>query len=333
MEIKVFAVCDREEYFARKLYEYIYEKESETYEMFLFTLRNELDSFLKNRSIDILIIDEELCAEDSIEGVSHLIKLKKDKNCRKDVSDGVYKYQSRERLLKKIMESLADNDTKGPGKRIDKSINIFGVYSPVKRCFQTTFALTLGQLLSQKGKTLYLNFESFSGFSELTGREDKGPDIVDLLYFLECGIDNFGYRLGSIVERIGEMDFVFPASSYLSIMSISRDDWLRLLDAFRDYTDYDYLVLDLSENIIGLFDILRNCNRIYTICGKDEIATAKLTQYEALLKSSSYKDVFDKTDKLTVPVFNEVPQRFEMLPYSDIAEYIRNTMMGEGITV
>ena len=38
------------------------------------------------------------------------------------------------------------------------------VYSPVKRCGKTCFALTLGQILAKRQSVLYLNLEECAGF-------------------------------------------------------------------------------------------------------------------------------------------------------------------------
>lgn len=64
-------------------------------------------------------------------------------------------------------------------------MKIIGNYSPIGRCMQTTFALSMGQILSKKHKTLYLNFESYSGFGYLLNRE-FASDLTDVLYYFNC---------------------------------------------------------------------------------------------------------------------------------------------------
>ena len=57
---------------------------------------------------------------------------------------------------------------------------VLGVYSPVGRCLKTSFALTMGKLLAQEERVLYLNLEEFSGLSVLMKEEYKS-DLSDLL--------------------------------------------------------------------------------------------------------------------------------------------------------
>ena len=40
---------------------------------------------------------------------------------------------------------------------------IITVFSPVSRVLKTTFSIALGQYLSDKGKTIYINMEGYSG--------------------------------------------------------------------------------------------------------------------------------------------------------------------------
>jgi len=63
-----------------------------------------------------------------------------------------------------------------------KKMQIIGVYTPIGRCLQTTFSLTLGQMLAKHYKTLYLNFEIYSGFARMMSR-NFNSDIADLMYY------------------------------------------------------------------------------------------------------------------------------------------------------
>lgn len=47
-----------------------------------------------------------------------------------------------------------------------QGLHVTGFYSPVKRSLQTTFAVTMGQLL-EKGRALYVNREPFFGLEKL----------------------------------------------------------------------------------------------------------------------------------------------------------------------
>lgn len=319
----LFVICDDDEAYARKIYEYICERESESYDVFLFTGKKELEDFLSRKKVEILVISENLCEEgEEFINVKHTFVLRLKENYKRGSFPGVYKYKSGDVLLREIMNYCADSKEMHLKRSNSKLMKVIGIYSPVKRCFQTTFALTLGQILAMKGRALYLNFEFYSGFELINDITDQ-KDMSDLLYFLGCESDTFAFRLSSMTNRIGSLDYVSPAHSYISETSIRGDEWLKLIHSFKEYTDYEYLVLDLSENVCGLFDVLRECSMIYTITGNDRISSAKVGQYESLLTGYSYEDVIEKTRHIEVPVFREIPKEFEMLPYSELAGFVK----------
>lgn len=182
---KSFAICDSNEVYARKLYDYFFVKESESYELFLFTSRDELENFASKRHIEIVLISDQLIgSKEEMSNVDHVIRLKSEE-ANLSTSE-IYKYKSGESILKEVMYYCAQKASE-PGRReCGRPLRIIGVYSPVKRCFQTSFSITLGQILAQRGKTIYLNFESFSGF-DVFRKSQVNQDITDLIYSLTCG--------------------------------------------------------------------------------------------------------------------------------------------------
>ena len=84
----------------------------------------------------------------------------------------------------------------------------------------------------------------------------------------------------------------------------------------------------MSESMQGLFDVLRMCDRVYTLTAEDRVAQCKLQQYEQILKVYEYEDVLKKTRKCMLPKFRRVPE--ELLQYSrgDLAEYVERELAG-----
>ncbi|MCQ2523153.1 MAG: hypothetical protein MJ123_02345 [Lachnospiraceae bacterium] len=320
---KSFAICDSNEVYAKKLYEYFFVKESESYELFLFTSRSDLDEYVKKRHLSILLIGEEMISlNEKIDNVDNILVLKSSETGQSEGYSTIYKYKTADALLKEVMHYCVETAEVHRKRASNKSLKIIGVYSPIKRCFQTTFSITLGQILARESKAVYLNFESFSGF-EAMRKNSCGQDMSDLMFFLGCGSDNFSYRLQSMINQVGDLHFISPSHSYITKLGIKGEEWLLLLESFEKYTDYEYLILDLSENMMGLFDVLRECNIVYTIVADDNVSKAKVLQYEKLLEEADYSDVFNKTKLINIPRFKEIPLEYEMLPFSELARYVK----------
>lgn len=313
----IMAICGFEEIYFERMYEYILLSYGEDFEVVLFTNEDSFKDFIINNPVDVLIAEEEFnVPEERKVGVRINLSDEPGKE------NSVYKYMSCEKIMKEAMAVCAAAQTAVKGFESDGKTKIIGVYTPIKRCFQTTFALTVGQILARNHKVLYLNFESYSGFDVLFHSKEK-TDLMDLVYFSECGSDNIAYRIESIKEKIGNLDYINPIKIYTKYSEISKDQWERLLDNLTTKTDYEYIILDLSEQVNGLLNILQRCTRIYTITDSERMSSAKIAQYENLLRESSYSDVANKTQNITIPKFREIPGNFEMLPYSELAEYLR----------
>ena len=234
------------------------------------------------------------------------------------------KYQSVEAVVRKVLELASDAGLLPPAARAGgrEGMKLIGVYSPVGRCLQTTFSFTLGQLLARKHRVLYLNFECFSGFGKMLRKEFQA-DLSDLIYFLHNRDGRFPYRLESMTQKLNGLDYIPPAFSCLDLQRVEKEEWLALLDELGQSGLYEYVILDLSEVINGLFDILRLCSRVYTIVRDDGFAAAKQEQYEALLTCLDHEDILENTKKCRLPLFRQLPQGLEGLTRGELADLVR----------
>ncbi len=211
-----------------------------------------------------------------------------------------------------------------PGKRrlLSERTRLIGIYSPVGRCLKTSFSLTLGQMLASRYRVLYLNFENYSGFGKILGYS-KPSDMADLLYYFLNLSDEFAEKMEKTIMQIGGMDVVPPALSFLDIESIQDTEWDLFLDTLIEKGNYDYIILDLSDYVKGLYEILLRCSFIYTMVPGDGVAMAKVEQYEVLLSSLHYGEILNRTRKVSPPVFRKLPIHPEELIHSELAEYTK----------
>ena len=202
-------------------------------------------------------------------------------------------------------------------------MNVIVIYTPIGRCLQTTFSLTLGQMLARKQKVLYLNFEIYSGFSRMLCK-NFSSDISDLMYYFNCAREKLLYRLESMVETVNGLDFIPPTEIYQNLAGIRGEQWLDLFREIEKTGKYEYLILDLTDGIMDLWEVLRGCDYIYTIAREDGLSMAKIEQYERVLESVGYGDINVKTVKWKLPMFKQLPLKFEELTYGELSAFIRS---------
>ena len=118
------------------------------------------------------------------------------------------------------------------------------------------------------------------------------------MYFLKQGKKAFACKLESVIQQLGALDYIPPLRSPVELRHISLEDWEALLEALERESRYEVLILDLSGMVNGLFELLERCDFIYTPTEEDEMARAKMAQYEDTMKLLSLEQVLERTKKL-----------------------------------
>ncbi|HJA30548.1 MAG: hypothetical protein DBX58_08830 [Clostridiales bacterium] len=328
MKRNILAICDPEQEYAYRLMDALSRREDFPFEMLTFTGTDRLRESLAQRPVQILLIAQRAFdAEMKGWGISRIILLKEEEELEEKELPFLSKYSSVTRIAKKIMETAAEAGDLPPPQPCEHPVHFLGVYTPVHRCLQTTFSLVLGQILARTHRVLYLNFESYSGLDRLLCRSFEA-DFSDLLFHLpEPKEEVLGY-LYRQAEQVNGLELVPPAFLGPDLFQIRREEWLRLLDILKG-SRYEYVILDLSDAVMGLFELLRNCSRVYTIVREDGFARAKLAQYEAALERADCGDVAEKTRRCALPVFQRLPRDLGHPEGSELAQYVEKMLLEE----
>ncbi len=327
MKHKIMAICDTEEGYAFRMAEYILEKVKLPYTLHLFTAVEELKKFAGREQIEILLIAESawrMIREEFVKSqVAQMFVLQESENAEQDELCRIDKYQNPDQVVQKMLDVLAErNGCEEYPEATDTAAKLIGVYSPVKRCLQTSFALTLGQLLAKEHRTLYLNFERYSGLGELL-RRDYQADMLDVMYYFQSAREKLALRLPTMIQNAGGLDYIPPMQYALGIREVPGEQWLALCRDIAAIGEYEYMILDLDDGIDGLFDLLKNCRKIYTITRDDPFAMAKLRQYEQMLQLGELEEITEKTVKCRFPIFQQLPESLDMMTHGELAGYVK----------
>ena len=60
-------------------------------------------------------------------------------------------------------------------------------------------------------------------------------------------------------------------------------------------------MLDIGSAVNGITELLKLCTKVFMPVSGDEIAAAKLEQYERVLKQQNALNVLEKTQKFSLP--------------------------------
>lgn len=331
MEKPILAIFDSEEKYVYGLMEFLSSKPNLPFQIHVFTEKDKFFQYSKKEEMEYLLISERVYQKE-VEAlpISHIIVLSENKDAMNATLAHIYKYQSCETIYKELLEYYSNSAeaTNHILRNKNQKMKIIGIYTPIGRCLQTTFSIALGQLLAKRARVLYLNFERYSGLSSMLHRNFKN-DLSDFMYYFQCAKEKMSLRLESMVETVNGLDFIPPVEIYQNLLGIQGKQWMELFYEMEKNSDYDYLILDLADELMDLWEILRNCSLVYTITRGDGMAMAKMEQYEKALHFMEYEDVLIKTKKLQFPIFRELPMHFEELTYGELAAYLKKNILPE----
>ena len=322
-------LCDPEEEYAQLMTEFLKKHKELPWKIRTYTSVDDL-LHTEKAAVGLLVVSETAYSEElqSIQ-TPRIIVLNESGVVRWENVCYVDKYQQADEVVREILQLYIEVADKCPPRLRRKTDTVFlGNYSPVHRCMQTSFALTMSQLLAREHSVLYLNFEHYAGIAELLP-DMQTLDMADLLYFLNAEKDKFLLRMQTICRHVGNLDYIPPMKSGQNLLTITAAEWMKLLQKIEELGGYEYVILDLSESMQGLFDILRMCKRIFTLTREDRIAKSKLLQYEQLLSLCEYGDVLDKTKRLNLSHIQRLPEELEQLTRGDLAELVNDLLKGD----
>lgn len=319
-----FVVCDEQEDYIEHLFAILSEQLSGEYQFHLFHDPAKMLEFMGAEETEALLIGEKY--REKIDDLSKVQRIFVLTDIMKERAENnvipIFRYQSASQILSQIKSGIKIQDRrisvqKNGRKRIrdepeavdlqDKTKSadsrgslqtrgLIGVYSPVHRIGKTRFAIWLGEKLSEQVPVLYINLEGYAGGGYYFPEETE-YDLGDLIYCLKQERADHGLKISSMAGRLGGMDFIMPMENESDMRSVRGEEWISLFDQILEKCIYEVVILDLGDCIDGLYDILRNCSRVYTPYIRESAAMAKLEQYERNLRTTGYGDILSRTVK------------------------------------
>ena len=207
----------------------------------------------------------------------------------------IFRFQSAGNIKKEILKICLDNGLsinslagikKSAGAN---STTVLAVYTPYMPFRRKEISVSLGQLLAEKGKCLYLNVR---GFHDMDVLEDN-DNICDLLFFSEENKERFYLKLKSIIRENCGYYYVEPVKNFFMMEGIDSKPVINIINRICEMNEYKYLLIELSEEMSGFTEVLKSCHVIITFLERGN--TSFRERYEASLKASDLEELSEKT--------------------------------------
>ena len=321
----IIAICDKETVFVQILAECLRKKFKKKLEIEAFDKADSLLAAAKEKTIVLCLLGEKMAdsfvLNELLSYTQNIIYFSAKKR-----EDRIFKYQSAERVVADLLRICAEREIILFKESIlftrRHDVKILGFYAPARHSMQSTIALTMGQILAKEKKVLYLNLEPYSGFEYLL-QKTYDHDLMDLLFFLKEGKEKFRLRMESMLESIGGLDYIPPVFCFPEMEEIDFSLWHQLLERIVEETDYEIVVIDLTEYTRGLLSLLEICDEIFTCLPGDRLSLARAEHYESVLNHMKKGYLLERTKKSIVPSFHDIPPSAAMFTHTELAAYIK----------
>lgn len=301
MERKLFAIYDPDPEFVFRFMEYVKTRLPLAMDVRAYTGEEHLKQAVEQTPPEILLVSSLVLTEEVKRfPVGNLVVLQENPDEEEQGMRMVYKYQSPGEVLRKTLEFCEQKAARISTPVRKEGMEVIGVYSPVGRTRKTSFALTLGQILAENRPVLYLNFEMFAGFEQLFS-ERYNRDLSDLMYYARQKPEELSEKLAGMVCRIRKLDYVPPARCPDDLQNIQAEEWLDLFQRLGKQTSYEVVILDLSDAVHGLPEMLSACDRIYIAVRSDPVSRAKTEQFLWTLEEMQGKETTEKICRIRIP--------------------------------
>ena len=221
-----------------------------------------------------------------------------------DGNNRIYKYQNCDVVLKEILKMASSIEDINVYINRSTTMKVIAVYTPNDSRIATSIALDIGKLLSGRASTLFISLDGMSVIPDITGIEFD-MDMSDLFCenMTEGGLSNA--IIGS-VRRLGNMDILPIMHNYQDMASVTNEEWKNFIRAIERKSDYEYVVIDLTESVRNLFDILKLANYICVAASKGTVDGYRYRQFMKEIEILYDTELKERINTFFVDVKSEI---------------------------
>lgn len=311
MNNKILAICDSEATYADLLTRQLLRVPGSRLEIRKFNDFDKLKEFSVEHPITYLLISEDYVESSHVIDALAYYILTNNKATTRVGNSGMeylYRYQGVNEIYERISGiNLSENEGLSCESKNDE-FQVIGLYNPVRRNGQTTFARNLAFELGRgKHKVLYINMDEISvGVDKLRDPEQlasgKGS-ISDIMYYIKQNPERLTELLKRTVFQGRRYDTIASPPIFTETHSIKLEEWLKLMELL-EVSGYNIVILDLDSKIQGYLEILERCNKVYAPELEGSMSQDKRDCFNKALRVVGKNKLLIKMESIRVPKYD-----------------------------
>lgn len=296
-------LADPDNFYVDRLSDFINSSFSSKIKLVCCTRKLLLEHYLQasQNDYDIMLVNRDFFDEGSeiFKKSKFKLFLTEDKESDSTGYDCIYKYQTGEILVKKILDLYYNSNDIPVVVSGCKLTQIISIYSPAGGVGKTSVALGLATYLSQSGNAVFvLSFESLNSIScafSPTGGEGFTKVLLSLdnPQLIPAKVEMYKSK-----NQDPDLSYFEPTGCFLEISELAADELLLLLTKIKNEGKYDVIIVDLdAATDKKALSVLQQSDKVVLVSTDDELRRYKVEAFLQQLRKiqlDENKDIFGK---------------------------------------
>lgn len=307
-----------------------------------FTKSDSILIFAGAKRLELLVISDMALTEEILNAdIGRVVLLTEEPEREPEQVSGtksfgcIFKYQPISKIAEEVLRQYPPAIVSAAAVQLypfsEKTL-IYGVYSPVRRCLKSSFAIALAQLMGERQTTLLLSFEAHSALPEMLDIPEtacQGNLSDALYYYLQGTLEGHEEEL---IRACHSFDFISPVKNPEDLESLRPEEVIGFIRYFTQERHYGCVVIDFGDVLSGINRILSCCSRIFMPVKTDWISEKKKEHYLAYVRKTD-QAVLSHLEEVRPPYYHidkksrgRVSGNFEGLVSGEFYDYVRQCL-------
>lgn len=208
-----------------------------------------------------------------------------------------------------------------------------GLYALSRVEYQMPFGITLGTILSERERVLYIDLGENSGLSALIGKESE-QGLEELLVMAESGKYSRN-RMMACIGKLDHLDYVYPAVNPERISETVGGTFVKMLTMMVQELEYTVIILNFGTRFIGLFELMNRCKKIFLLSRNNQMVMWREDDFFREIHKKGYELLLQRIHRVELPEleisYEGYERAVEQWKWNSLGEYVRKLVVQEDI--
>lgn len=316
----IIAIYDSDLTYAIRLMEYIKKRKDFGFEVLVFTEEKSLYDFASSRIIDILLMEDGLSINNEIKDNIKVIFILSDYLDRSTINEElrVLKYQSAQKLITEVLSTYNKFINKGEQTYGIKGSKIVSIISLIPERNKLAFAWSYAYHISEKNKVLFIPLELLP-IPFIDMNEYSKSSLSDFLYYLKNKDPNLISIMNSYISYIDSIAYLSGLSIGLDLISVTKEDITKWIEALSLSPDYDVIVFYLGFYSEATVELMNQSDKVLVPIAEqseDHVLIGELERQLNFIGVSKPSEIICKIDLPRTNWSVDSTIKFQELKYS-----------------